>query len=271
MPKISSQLSLAAARYAPNSGNRPVPKLDAVQPAEKIPTLLSSLFDPASFTRSRVAGCQSFHGRGSLLFTEGQPALGVFMIEKGCVKLMMCSGRGKSLILGFLGPQSVLGLPAAILGLPHESSAEVMKPVTARFLPREDLLQQMRHAADAGLRAAQVVSQMLYSTLREMETLWLTDSVEQRLARFLISICAPRNGSRDIINVALDLTHEDIAQRLGVSRETVTRILSRLKKRGILDLKQSVLMILNAGALERLADLRSEHREASRDPFREFR
>jgi CRP-like cAMP-binding protein len=252
MPKQSAQMRVAVECRAPDSGIAPVPKLDVARTADPFPTLLSQLFGGMPGCDGRSSS-PTFHRRGSLLFTEGQPASGVFMVEKGSVKLTVCSGRGKPLILGFFGPQSVLGLAAAILGRPHESSAETMTTVTARFLSREQFFRQI-HSAGAGLRVAELVSRLLYSTVREIEALWLTDSVEQRLARFLVSLCPPRNGCRGAVHLALDLTHEDIAQRIGVSRESVTRFLSRFKKRGILDLKQSVLSILDPALLERLAD-----------------
>jgi CRP-like cAMP-binding protein len=252
MPKQSAQMRVAVEQRAPDSGIAPVPKLDIAGTADPFPALFSQLLGDVP-GRHGCGNSQTFGSRGSLLFTEGQPASGVFVVEKGSVKLTVCSGRGKPLILGFFGPQSVLGLAAAILGRTHESTAETMTIVTARFVSREVLLRQMR-SVGAGLRVAELVSRLLYSTVREIEALWLTDSVEQRLARFLVSICPPRNGCRGPVHLALDLTHEDIAQRIDVSRESVTRFLSRFKKRGILDFKQAVLTILEPAALDRLAD-----------------
>lgn len=203
--------------------------------------------------------CRTYHPRGSRLFTEGQPASGVFIIEKGCVKLSICSGCGRSLILGFFEPPSVLGLAAAILGLPHESSAEVLKPVTARFLPRDQLIRHMR-SSDAGLHAAELVSHMLYFTWREIEALWLTHSVEQKLARFLWSLHPAGIAGASPLVLPLDLTHEEIAQRIGVSRESVTRVFTRFRRRGVLHLKDSVLSLLDLDALQKLADLSGDWR-----------
>jgi CRP/FNR family cyclic AMP-dependent transcriptional regulator len=266
MAKYPAQLRIAAERRAPTLGKRPVPKLNSAANAEPIPLFSSTIFGPVAWARSRTLGCRSVHSRGSLLFIEGQAVSGVYLIENGCVKLTICSGRGKSLILGFFGPQTVLGLPAAILGLPHEATAEIVKPVTARFVVREDLLRHLRQAGDAGLRAAQLVSRMLYSTLRDMEKFWLTDSVEQKLARFFVSLCPPRNGRRVPIHLALDLTHEDISQSIGVSRETVTRLLSRFKKRGILKLTRSMLTIFDLDDLKRIADWPSTVRSPEANP-----
>lgn len=260
MAKCSSQLSIAAERRAPNSGGQPIPKLNGSGPAQPIPLPSPSLFGPALWARSRAAGCQALHTRGSLIFTEGQSASGVYVIETGRVKLTICSGRGKSLILGFFGPRAVLGLPAAILGLAHEATAEAVHPATTRFLPRDELLRHLRQPGDSGLRAAELLSQMVHSALRDMEVFWLTDSVEQKLARFLLCLCPARNASRAPVCFPLEYTHEDISQRIGVSRETVTRYLSRFRKRGILDLKQSMLTILDRAGLDRLADLPDDRR-----------
>jgi len=245
---------LVARRSAPTLGNRPVPKSDVTATEDSVRPLLPQSVAPQLWTNSRGLGCQALHTRGSLIFTEGESASGAYLIEKGSVKLTMCSGRGRSLILGFFGPQSVLGLPAAILGVPHEATAEAVHPSATRFCSREDLLRNLRQPGDTGLRTAQLLSQMLYSTFRDMRAFWLTDSVEQKLARFLLSLCSARNGSHEPMHVPLDLTHEDISQRIGVSRETVTRLLSRFKKRSILDLKQSMLTVLDLAALHRLAD-----------------
>lgn len=252
MPKQPVQLRVAIERCAPESGIAPVPKLDMARTVDLPPGAVSYLF-PNSPDHDRHGSPQIFHGRGSLLFTEGQPVSGVFVVQQGLVKLTVCSGRGKPLILGFFGPQSVLGLAATILGRPYESTAQTMATVTARFVSRAEFLRQIRTAGD-GLRVAELVSRLLYSTVREMEALWLTDSVEQRLARFLLSLCPPQDAGRAPLHLALRFTHEDIAQRIGVSRESVTRSLSRFDKRGIIGRNQSVLTVLNRAALERLAD-----------------
>jgi CRP/FNR family cyclic AMP-dependent transcriptional regulator len=265
MAKHSVRLIVAPKRHASKSGTHSVPKMNRPVSHQPAPTLFSQLLGATPTSRAKYPGYQRFDSRGSLLFMEGQPATGVFVIEEGCVKLSICSGHGKSLILGFFGPQSLLGLPATILGLPHESTAETMKPVTARFLARQHLLRQIS-SGSAGLRAAEVVSRMFYSTLRELETLLLIESADQKLARFLLSICPPQIGGSAPTYIPLDLTHDDIAQRIGLSRETVTRSFSRLKRKGIVDLKRSVLTIFGSAALECVADFPSDLRSPRAQP-----
>ncbi|HVB87887.1 MAG TPA: Crp/Fnr family transcriptional regulator [Candidatus Dormibacteraeota bacterium] len=266
MPKQSGPAVLAARRSAPSLGFHPIPKLNVAAQASPVRPIVPQQYAPELWTSSRGLGCEVLHARGSLIFTEGQAASGVYLVEKGSVKLTMCSGRGRSLILGFFGPQAVLGLAAAILGETHEATAEAAHPSATRFCSREDLLRNLRQPGDAGLRAAQLLSQTVYSTLRDMESFWLTGSVEQKLARFLLSLCSARKGSREPMYIPLGLTHEDISQRLGVSRETVTRLLSRLKKQSILDLKQSMLTILNPLALRCLADPQDDPRTPAKLP-----
>jgi CRP-like cAMP-binding protein len=252
-------VSTGVSQRLSRSGTQPVPKVNGPA-SESLPVAMSQLLSGGSFGNSDESGaCRTFHARGSRLFTEGQPASGVFIIEKGSVKLSICSGCGRSLILGFFGPQSVLGLAAAILGLPYESSAEILRPVTARFLPRDQLIRRMR-SSDAGLHAAELVSDMLYRTWLEIETLWLTHSVEQKLARFLLSLRPLGAARAGPLHLALDLTHDEIAQRIGVSRESVTRAFSRFKRNNVLHLKESVLSFLDFDALQKLADFSGDRR-----------
>jgi CRP/FNR family transcriptional regulator, cyclic AMP receptor protein len=264
--KQSVHLGVASSRSGSNSGSHAVSKPDVGVRSQQPLVFREPHFAPASLAVLGDFTGRTFYSRGSLLFTEGEPATGIFLVEKGCVKLTMCSARGKALLLGFFGPQTVLGLPAAILGFPHAATAEIVRPLTASFLAREVLLQHLRHAGDAGLRAAELVSQMLFSTLHEMETFWLSDSAEQKLARFLLSFCPPRNGRGVAWRIALGLTHEEIAQRIGVSRETVTRLLSHFKKRRILDLSRLTLTVLAPGNLEALADLSHEVNPVGLEP-----
>lgn len=259
MASRRSPFSVELQQPLSRSGTQPVPKVN--HPASgSAPVRLSQLLSGGSRGNPAESGlCRTFHPRGSRLFTEGQPASGVFIIDKGCVKLSICSGCGRSLILGFFGPPSVLGLPAAILAAPHESSAEILKPVTARFLPRDQLIRHLR-SSDAGLHAAELVSHMLYCTWREIEALWLTHSVDQKLARFLLSLYPAGAGREGPLHLPLDLTHEEIAQRIGVSRESVTRVFTRFRRRGVLHLKDSVLSLLDLDALRKLADLSGDQR-----------
>lgn len=194
------------------------------------------------------------HPEGSILFGEGQRALGVYIIWDGRIKVSIGSDNGKALILGLFGRGTVLGLPAALLGRPYGATAEVMKPANVTFLSRGDFLRQLRATDRAGYAVAEIVSSMSYSVLAGIRIIHLSQSAEQKMARFLLRLRPMHKSSKGELHVMLESSQEEIGQMIGASRETVARVISRLKKRGILDLKAPMLVIHDVSALARLAE-----------------
>jgi CRP/FNR family transcriptional regulator len=170
----------------------------------------------------------------------------------------MSSDSGKSLILGLVGDGTVLDLPAAILGLPHAATAEVVISAQLGFISRDNLLQHLRSTDAAAYAAAELVSGIYYSALAEIKTVHLLQSAEQKMACFLLGLC-PTAGSSSggklngRTEVTLEVSQEEIGQMIGVSRETVARIVSRFKKRHIITLNPPTLVILDGAALAGLA------------------
>lgn len=196
--------------------------------------------------------------KGSVLFAEGQKVQGVYILREGRLKLSLGSDNGKSLILGLMGRGAVLDLPAAILGLPHAATAQVVASAKLSFLSRDDLLRRLRASDVAAYAAAEAVSAICYSGLTEIRRICLSRSAEQKMACFLLELCpeaSPANGqnSNGHTKVTLEVSQEEIGQMIGTSRETVARIISRFKKRQILWLKNSTLVIHDKAALAKLA------------------
>jgi CRP/FNR family cyclic AMP-dependent transcriptional regulator len=206
----------------------------------------------------RAMNRQAARPKGFVLFAEGQEVRGVYVLWDGRVKLSIGSDNGKSFILGLVGRGTVLGLPSAILGLPHAATAEVVESARVSFLGRYDLLQYLHRTDGATYHAAEMVSAIYYSTLAEIKMVHLSQSADQKLARFLLGLCPISKGSNGQAQVTLESSQEEIGQMIGVARETVARVLSRFKKRRIIELKNRTLVIQNRAALERLANIREE-------------
>lgn len=191
--------------------------------------------------------------KGFVLFAEGQETLGVYVLRDGRVKLSIGSDNGKSLILGLVGRGTVLGLPGAILATPYAVTAEVVKSAKLSFLSRDDLLRHLHATEGAAFAAAEMVSAIYYSALATITTIHLSQSAEQKIAHFLLGLSQMPKSSNGQTQVTLEQSQEEIGQMIGVSRETVSRVISRLKKRRILELRTPTLVIHNKRALEKLA------------------
>lgn len=189
----------------------------------------------------------------AILFVEGQMPRGGFVVCSGKVKLSTTSKEGKVLVIKIAEPGDIIGLSAAISGEAYEITAETMGPCLVNFVERDGLLRLMERSGELGLRSALAVSREFQSAYRDIHELVLARSSSGKLARLLLSWVG--NGtepSRDL-RIHAPVTHEEMAQRIGASRETVTRLLSDLRRRDLIKLEGSTLIIKNRTALEALA------------------
>jgi len=192
--------------------------------------------------------------KGATLFVEGQSPRGVFIICAGRVKLSTSSVDGRTLILRVADPGEVLGLAAAVSGKPYHATAEVLEPSQINFIPKKELLCFLNQHGEAALRVAQQLSETYQTALIEMKMIVLSHSVAEKLARFLLDLVKEHNKDERNIMVKLTLTHEEIAEMIGTSRETVTRLFSDFKKKKLLQVKGSTLTITNKSGLQNIVD-----------------
>jgi len=194
--------------------------------------------------------------KGSLLFVEGEEPRGVFILCSGRAKLTTSSTEGKTLIVKIAEAGEVLGASATILGKPYEVSAETIEPSQLNFIKRDDFLKYLNTHAEACLHTAQQLSEKYHSAQREIRSLGLSQTTSEKLARLLLDWC-DRGGEQTTKGIRLKvlLTHEEIAQMIGTTRETVTRLLSDFKKKKILDVKGSSMFVLSKPHLENLVSV----------------
>lgn len=192
---------------------------------------------------------------GAVLFVEGQMPRGGLVLCSGKVKLSTTSRDGKVLILKMAVPGEALGLSAVISGTPYELTAETAGPCQVNFIDRESLMKLLDKYGELGLHSAQALSREFQSAYRDIHELVLARSSAGKLARLLLSWSPgrAREGGISEVRIRSSLTHEEIAQMIGSSRETVTRLLSELKKKELIRLEGSTLVIRNRTALEALA------------------
>src|SRR5579864_8511853 len=194
---------------------------------------------------------QTAYPPDATLFVEGQSPRGVFLLCSGKVKLSTSSRDGKVLILKMAIPGEMLGLSAVIAGTEYELTAETAMPCQVNFVAREPFLEMLARHGEAGLRSAQALSREFQSAYRDIHDLILARSSAGKLAKLLLSWTpSSANNNTKEIRVSSGLTHEEMAQMIGASRETVTRLLSDLRKKQLIRLEGSTLVIRNRMALE---------------------
>ena len=190
--------------------------------------------------------------KGAVLFVEGQEPHGIFVLCHGRVKLSASSAAGKSLIFRFAEADEVVGLPSTISGKPYELTAEAFEPIQAGFIPRAAFLDFVKQHGEVALRVAEMLSNIYLSTCREVRYLGLSGSAEEKLARFMLDIATKSVDLNGEVRTTLRLTHDEIAEMLGLSRETVTRLFASLKRKKLLKVQGTTLIIINKPGLEQL-------------------
>jgi CRP/FNR family cyclic AMP-dependent transcriptional regulator len=190
--------------------------------------------------------------KGRCSSSQGSNPRGVFVLCAGKAKLSTSSREGKTIITKLSDSGDVLGLNSVISNRPYEVAAEMMEPGQANFIPRESLLQFLKDHGEVALRVAEQLSWNYYTAYEEIRTLGLATSPSEKFAKLLLS-WSPKSASNDNgTQVKLTLTHEEIAEIIGTTRETVSRLFSEFKRKQLLQLKGSTLIIRNRPALEKI-------------------
>ncbi|HEY2118772.1 MAG TPA: Crp/Fnr family transcriptional regulator [Candidatus Acidoferrum sp.] len=191
----------------------------------------------------------------SIIFMEGEEARGVYILCQGRAKLLTTNGEGKTLILKIARPGEVLGLNSLLTNRPHDITVETLQPCQLAFVSRQEFMRYIREHSDACFHVAQHAGRDCHSAYESVRSIGLSSSASEKLARFLVDWSADGKITEGILRVKLALTHEEIAQLIGSSRETVSRTLSEFKRQNLLELNGSTMLLRNKAALQNMAGI----------------
>ena len=216
---------------------------------------------PGPFTSLQSIRVSHAYPRGSTLFMEGQPANGVFLLCEGHVKLSTYSEDGKAIILRIAEPGEILGISAVISGKAHEATGQVTEYCRVSFIKRSDFLSLIQTSHEAALNALRQLSSNYHKAHIQICSLGLSSSAGDKLAKLLLQWCELNQGDgTGQVVIPLVHTHGEIAEMIGTSRETVTRLLKDFRSRNLLTLSRNELCIPDTGALK--ASIGTRHRTA---------
>jgi CRP/FNR family transcriptional regulator len=184
-----------------------------------------------------------------MLFWEGEPCAGIFLIVQGSVKIFKTSQGGREMMLALeSAPSTVAELPL-FDGGSYPASVRAVEPVTALFVGKADFQQVCRQYPDVALKVLAVVGHRLRHLVGVIEAMTF-GSVTGRLARLLLE--ASQLAGSDEFD--LPLTHQELASRLGTVREVVSRNLARFRAEGLIRVEGRRLHILDRAGLRSEAE-----------------
>lgn len=193
--------------------------------------------------------------RGEEIFQEGDVCRWVHVLCSGRVKLLATGVDGRRLILKIARPGELLGLSAALTSQPQEMTAQTLEPCRVKTIRTEALLGFLAANPDANMAAARILAQDYKEVWRNLKRLTLPASVAARVANLLLDWTQePAPGNRASAYCLMPLTHEEMAMMIASTRETVTRILGRLKRDRVISFRGAILTVLQPQTLEQLAN-----------------
>jgi CRP/FNR family transcriptional regulator, cyclic AMP receptor protein len=225
-----------------------------MRPPQK-PTTAQSIFGdlPSAIVRElETISLTNHYPTGAVLFSEGMAPRGVYLVQSGLVKLSVCASDGRTLILRIAHGGEALGVASTIGSRDYEATAEAQQPCDITFIRQSDVLRMMRVHGEFALWITQLLSRDYNSTCREIRALMLSGSASEKLARLLVGWLDDRTGCPNPARMKVPLTHEEIGQMIGTSRETVTRLMAGFRKQRMIEQEGATLVVSNRVALESL-------------------
>lgn len=196
----------------------------------------------------------------SLVFSAGDTSRDVFIVASGCIKLYQFSPGGKEIILWFGFPGELFGVAESVRGTSREIFAEANVSSKVLVLSQVEFENFLRLHPRAAMRAIGILSariRTLGTSLVEMAA----DDVETRLVRLLLRFGAGalplpcRAVQRDSeICINIEVTHNDLANLIGATRQTVTSTLTRFRNQGFIRLLDRHIHITDPGRLKQMLE-----------------
>jgi CRP/FNR family transcriptional regulator, cyclic AMP receptor protein len=188
-----------------------------------------------------------------VLFSETQPSNGVYVIMQGEVKLSINSRDGRRLSFRIAKTGEVLGLSATLSGGEYEMTAETLYPAKVAHVSGTAFLPFIARHPEVYEIVAREMIRSFNDACEQMRTVCLASSVPERLARLLLVWSDSEAKTGGGVRCRLSLTHEEIGEFIGASRESVTRTFSKFKHRRLVAQHGATLMIPSRNALEAYA------------------
>ncbi len=186
--------------------------------------------------------------RGELLFSDGEKAVGFFVVLDGKVKVYKLSPEGKERILHIIHPGGTFAEAAIFADGLYPAYAEPLQSSKLLFLPKEGFLNLLMDNGRISINMIAGLSKFLRQFANQIEDLTFKD-VPSRLARYLMTLSEGVKASVD-----LPISKSQLASNLGTVGETLSRTLRKLSEDDLISVSGKTVEILDFERLEELSE-----------------
>lgn len=219
---------------------------------ERVPFLAA--LDRSALEHLASAVSRRTYRKGDAIFHKEDEGQSLFIVEEGSVRIYVPSLQGADLTLAVLGPGDFFGDLSLLDGQPRSAGADAMQDTHALILERSDFIELMSSRPEAALAVMSVVAKRLRETDEMAADLAFLD-VAGRLAKKLLELAASHGVQReDGTLVDVNITQEQLANMIGVTRESVNRNLGQFKDLGLIANQGRRIVLRNPEGLRALCE-----------------
>ena len=182
---------------------------------------------------------------GELIFSEGEPCAGLYIVSRGRVRIFKISPGGREQVLALEGPRSSVAELPVFDGGPYPASGAAVEPSELLFISRQDFRALCLDYPEISLKILQVAGARLRRLVGIIEELSFT-TVRHRLISWILRQAKSQEGLRFMLNAS----HQELAAQIGTVRELVSRNLARLQAQEFIGINGHEVTILNLEGLE---------------------
>jgi CRP/FNR family transcriptional regulator, cyclic AMP receptor protein len=191
------------------------------------------------------------YSAGKRIFAKGDPGQGLLASLSGLVKITVCSGEGREIVLNLIGPNEVFGEIALLDGGPRTADAVAITRCRLLVLDRRDVLPLLEEAPSVCIRLLEMVSRRLRRTSEQVEDLSF-EGVPVRLAKALLRLAEVQDSTR-MAKPRILITQKALGQTVGLSRESINKHLQAWRHAGLIAIDKGACVLLEPDLLRQFA------------------
>ncbi len=193
------------------------------------------------------------YAKGEVLFSEGEPASGFFLVASGNVKLSKISSDGKEKVLHFAHPMETFAEAAFFGDGGYPAEARALEKVEVLYFPRDAFIGLLERNPRFALNLIVALSLSVRRFARQIEEITFAE-VPSRLAAYLVELASKKSTTyQGTTYLDLQIKKGELASHLSTVSETLSRALRKLKEEGVIEVKGSRVVIRNMGRLKEIA------------------
>jgi len=187
--------------------------------------------------------------KGQIIFFEGEPGEAVYFVKEGKIKIYKADDEGREYILHIFGPGNIFAETVLFGSDPYPANAEAVEDSVIGLIKNRDLEELLKKNTDIAFKIIKVLSKRLRESQENIKNLVFRDTYDRTACA--LHKMALEHGIKTShgIEVEMPITRSELASIVGTSRETVTRMLSEMKRKGIIDMDRQKIIIKNERAL----------------------